>query len=373
MKPIATFPFILASLAFAPLLSFAVEAVPLGNAANTGGDEPPEVQPVKNPEVAAVSTPGLSKKEKLSPQAVEVRLKDGSSLRGVLKSGEPIALKTTFGVLKFPMAEIMQVSHGDGNTPLSEKELAATLADFKGADADKRAAAEQRFLDAGKDSLDPLFTLRSSAGADLKPRVDDLLKRIYVQSADTVDVRDTVRATQFEAAGTLELQTLTMSSKLGDLSLKLSDVSSIRWIAHGDTQAMDLEATIAVREWIDTGIDAIMGEQMTVNCGGTATLFNTNINPNGIGNQDNQAFPFGSVIGKLGPDGEPFLIGDEKNWKPDSNQRLFIRIYASDEVLQNNSNTNRDRGHYSVRIACGPRPKDSAAPQKFDPASAPSQ
>ena len=353
------------TLLFAPSLLFAADLDPIQNAAAPTLPKMPDLEPPspKNPAESGVATPAPSKKERMNPQTVEIRLKDGSSLRGELKSSEPISLKTSFGVLKFPMESLLQLSHGDGIAPLDEKQLAATLDDFKGADLVKRAAADRLLLDAGKNSLDPLFTLRSGASPELKPRLDDLLKRIYQQADEDADARDTVRTVEFTAAGTLAIQALKVSSKLGDLSIKLNDLASVRWVAHGDLETLELDALVAVRDWTDTGIDSIVGEQMTVNCSGNATLFNTQITPTGISNQDNQPFPFGAVIGKFGPDGEPFLIGDEKTWKPDSNQRLFLRIYASDEVLQNNGNVNgRDRGRYNVRIACGARIKEASLP-----------
>jgi hypothetical protein len=316
---------------------------------------PPDADPVPGPGVK----PLTSKAEKLSPRAVEVRLKDGSTLRGELKGNEPVTLKTSFGALKFPLEELQLVIHGDSGAETDAQHIAAAIADFKGSDADKRTSAERDLEDAGKDSLDALFALRSSATPELKPRIDDLLKRILIQSESSIVTKDCVRATKFGASGTLEIQKLSLSSKLGDLTLKISDVDSIRWLAHGDMKTVELDSALALREWTDTGVEAMVGEPLSINSSGNVVLFNSQVTPAGISNNQDQVFPFGAVVGKLGPDGEPFLIGEDKSWKPDSNQRLYLKIFVADDVLQNNvNNNNRSRGHFTVRIACGPRSKE---------------
>src|SRR5476649_1038278 len=92
------------------------------------GDPPAPPAPPAKPAKPAVA--------KFAPHDVEVRLKDGSAVRGELKSTEAIVLKTSFGALKFPIEDIYQITHAQSGAPVDAARIAAAIKDFKGADRD---------------------------------------------------------------------------------------------------------------------------------------------------------------------------------------------------------------------------------------------
>jgi len=321
-------------------------------------------EPVATPEAPAEAPPPTAgkaaKAEKFAAHDIEVRLKDGSSLRGELKGTDAVVLKTSFGDLKFPIDDIYQLTHAPENSAADREKIAVALKNFQGADAGLQRAAEAALCDAGNAAVEPLFDLRQGVAPDLKPRIDALLRRVLALKADPAASADCIRTAKFEARGVLQLGALKLSGKLGELSIKLAEIDSVRWLAHGILKTIDMDAEPTVHDWLDTGIDANLGESVTVSAGGHVVLFGSvQAEPAGNSGGDAQPFPMGAVIGRVGPDGESFLIGESKNWKPENAGRLYLRIAANEDVLQGNQQ--HSRGHYSVRIATGPWSDDNTA------------
>ena len=321
---------------------------------------PPPVVPVNPPPAETPVKAAKSKSESFAPHDVEVRLKDGSALRGELKNTEPIVLKTSFGELKFPLDDIFQITHASPSAAADGERVAAALKDFKADNAEKQRAAEATLEDAGGASVDPLFELRGSAGPELKARIDTLLKKVIGKTAAPAPAaQDSVRSAKFEARGVLRLDAVKLSGRLGELTIKLADIDGIRWLSHGATKTLELDAESGVHDWLDTGIDANQGESITAHATGHATLFGSiHCGPSGV-NGDAQPFPVGALVGRIGADGEPFQIGDSKTWKPDATGRLQLKIFVADDFLQNNQG--HSTGRYSIRIATGPWSEESGA------------
>src|SRR5207248_2963568 len=55
---------------------------------------------------------GSPAESKHATRDVEVRFRDGSIVRGHLKGIDQVALKTSFGTLKFPLEDLRVVMHG---------------------------------------------------------------------------------------------------------------------------------------------------------------------------------------------------------------------------------------------------------------------
>jgi hypothetical protein len=124
---------------------------------------------------------------------------------------------------------------------------------------------------------------------------------------------------------------------------------------------MDLDASTAMSDWIDTGVDLVRGQIVGVKCSGTVNLFRSfNASPNGNPQWNSDGFVVGSVIGKLGTDGTPFAIGEGTDFRAESSSRLYAKIFCTEENLQSNQ---RSIGHFTLQISSGPlgemgRPKE---------------
>ena len=164
---------------------------------------------------------------------------------------------------------------------------------------------------------------------------------------------DIVRSSRFEATGLLQMDTLALKTRFGDLQIKVDDIRTVRWLERGETRNLELDANAAIQDWIDTGIDAVPGEKLAIACGGTINMFNSQtMGPTGSNNWgSNGPFLMGAVVGKLGANGEMYLIAAGKTWNTESKERLYVKIHW------NRSRTGRSndqsKGHFAVKIATG--------------------
>ena len=129
----------------------------------------------------------------------------------------------------------------------------------------------------------------------------------------------------------------------------------VRWLSRGGRVNMELEAGAGLTDWVDTGIDVVAGDTVAITCSGTITMFgNSNWGPTGNPSWSSRgkAFSVGAVLGKLGANGNPFLIGASKQWTAESNDRLYVRIYCPDDVRQR-GDFNESGGQFDLRIATG--------------------
>jgi hypothetical protein len=317
-------------------------------------EEPVEVVSVEAPEAPAAvpaEKPTAMPRNKFGKHDVELRLRDGSVIRGQLKGLDQVSLKTSFGTLKIPLEDLRTISHTAARS--ESKAISEAIAQLKGKASSSDKSAEQILEQQGVAAVDALFDARSGATAEVKIRIDALLKRI-LQASESIQVTgDIVKAAKFEARGTLQLESIQLNSKLGELTVKLSDLETIRWLSAGDSRMIELDAIAAMKDWVDTGMDLVHGQSVSFKCTGTANLlgsYNSTANGNPQWNNNGQ-FLIGCVIGKLGPDGDPFRIGEENSFKAETSSRLYVKIFCSDDVFQ--STGRRSSGHYTLSISSG--------------------
>ena len=286
------------------------------------------------------------------PNDVEVRLRDGSIVRGEIAGSDTIALKTPYGVLTFPLSRIVRIKAGYRLAKQKEAELLAALKDLDSDDFGTRGQAQRTLEELGAQALDALRDARNKASAEARSRIDAVLKKIMA-AAPKLSTDDLVKSDEFEAAGTLQFDALLVKSRIGELKVKLEDIEAVRWLANGVVKSMPIEARAGLEDWIDTGVDAIAGDRFAIAVSGSLTLFgqNTVSPPEGTNNWGQQPFQTGAVIGKLGAAGKPFLIGPGKQWAPDSNERLYVKIFASENAMNNNNNPSQ--GEYKIKLATG--------------------
>ena len=328
------------------LLGLAALFIALVFAAHGAGEE--EAADVKTAEKTGQTD--AAAKARFGPHEVEVELRDGSKLRGELMGNVSFILETSFGTLKIPGEDMINLRRGSGQSvPVDGLGLAAAVKDLGSDDPAKRAAAQQLLESDGKNSLDPLFDARAKAAGETKTRIDNLLKKLLSRDTAAAAADDTVQALKMKARGTLKTAAITLRSKLGELNLKLSDINALRWMCRGEQKTLELDAETGLREWTDTGVDTVTGEPMVIACTGQINLFGNFVgSPSGCTNWGNRPFLAGAVIGRLG-EGEPFLIGPGKSWTPESNQRLYVKIFCNENMGQGNQSS----GQFKLTISTG--------------------
>jgi hypothetical protein len=299
--------------------------------------------------------PVAPKKPRYGPNDVEVRLLDGSLIRGGLLGLEQITLQTRYGALAFPAPKLLHVTRARRMPADEAQEVAQAIKDLDNDDFARRNAAQQKLEAFGAAAAPLLADARQNASAEARTRIDALLKKTGAPGTPKLQTDDVVRVEEFEARGVLKLESFKLKTRVGDLVIKVDDIAHVRWLAKGGFRTLDLDAASALQDWVDTGLDAVPGGKLAVTCSGTMTLwgnngFTPNGNPNWGGSRQKQ-FPAGAVIGKLGANGAPFLIGASKEWTAETADRLFVRLHYPDE-MRNRGDDNHS-GQFSLRAASG--------------------
>ena len=320
----------------------------------TCGEVPPVVP---KPVVPATTETQAAPVSKFGPRDIEIQLVDNSLFRGALEGVESLKLKTAYGVLTIPCSEILRIQRGQRLDEKTLKDLDATIQALDHDEFAKRTAAQQK-LEAGNASVvEPLKKARETASAEARARIDKILAKLNEKlHGATVQVEDLVRTTRFECSGILQLEVLKMSSRVGQLAIKIDDLRTIRWLNHGESKSLNLDATPAMVEWLDTGVTLNNGDLVALQASGSINPApnnnNLEIGPIGTENWGNQNTPFlmGALIGKVGVDGEAFLIGGGKSWTATAKDKLFVKVFWNNRQCRIEPAA---KGSYKIKITTG--------------------
>jgi len=305
------------------------------------------------------------------PLDIEVRLRDGSQMHGELIAPADFKLKTAYGVLTFPVTDLRQIRFG---LRLAEKELRSiqeAIALLDSDDFGRRDEAQKILERLGAGAVTPLKAAReASKSIEVRNRIDHVLKRLAKKDGgDQSD--DQVSAADLDVTGLLDLKEFRFKSPFGELTVKIEDVDSVRWLAGGRFKVVNIEARKGLENWIDTGVNVSPGEPVGVTASGSIHLFGYQVTPTGSNNWSVAQFMVGSLIGRVGKDGEQFLVGDGKKWTGAVRDRLYVKIFCGPEQLRQ-LHRQPPTGSYRVRVATGVRvgeldkPNENAEQQNLD-------
>jgi hypothetical protein len=334
---------------------FPLIIVTLISASAMADDTPASIEP------ASVRVEGAAK-PKFGPRDVELRVNDGSVIRGEIRNGETIALKTAYGRLVYPMTDIIRIKCGSRLSPPEGREIEAAIANLDSDDFDKRASAQTRLELFGPIAIPMLQASKDRASTEAKNRIEKILKKLFAKGSKP-QTEDSVRTAKFEIPGSLEIQSVDLRTRLGDLMIKIEDVESIRWLCRGTLKALDLPVADGLKDWLDTGLEAAAGESVAINCTGDMNLFGSvQAGPDGHANWGAQPFLTGALIGKFGLTGTPFLIGSAKKVAAHSSERLYVKLFSTPNQFTV-ENFNQCSGSLSIKVATGACAEDMRTEQ----------
>ena len=204
------------------------------------------------------------------------------------------------------------------------------------------------------------ITLTTTFGA-LQFPTEEIYRITRGTGADGKTQSDLVKAARLEARGALQLDGLTLHSNLGDLKLKTAEIQCIRWLARADLKVLDVKAMAALQGWLDTGVDTVRDDTISITCAGGMNLFGQYAGPSGTKSFGGGQFQAGAVIGKLGADGAPFLINAGKKWTAGSIQRVYLKLYSMPNFMQRFGNQ-PVTGMFRFRVATGVWADEPAPP-----------
>lgn len=279
----------------------------------------------------------------------EVQLRSGTLLVGGI---EPVRwrVRTEFGVLEVPVADIRSVVFGRRADPERVARVAALVSKLASANPDRRNHARASLMEEGAFAVvDLVRASKDHDDPEVRRICKELVEELSIPDEDVVPDEDRVETTKFALTGTVESAQFKVNvPELGGINVMRRDIVRIRLFKAIRTR----EATVAGSNtwpngWVDTKIEVAKGDRLAITAEGNihfpnwgGQVFTPEGNPrmgqiNGI--------PVGALAGRIGPNGQLFLIGRNYSGKAPVAGTLHL-------CLMINIQGQPSSGEYTVRI-----------------------
>lgn len=299
---------------------------------------------------------------------VEARFLNGSLVRMNLVQ-EPIEVVTVYGKLTVPPSEIRSIDFGwhiDADTQARVNEAIGLL---NSSSYKQREQAVNDLIALGAPAYPSLVKASKSKEMEVASRAQKAMKEIEKKVPSRVLNRrneDVIRARKFIIIGKVSNPTIqARADYFGDLQLRPSQLQSLRHVESADEVELVIDAAThgsSVDTWLETSVEVTARQNLKITATGQVDLWPQGpgqylSTPNGrAGTRAPLTGPFasvasnnwnaGSLVGKIGPNGTPFLIGENFRGQAPASGRLYLNILMSP---WNNAST----GSYTVRITVG--------------------
>ncbi len=120
----------------------------------------------------------ITLKSKFGPRDIEVKLQDGSVFRGEIKDLESIVIKTAYGTLSVPIADMLRIDRGERMNEKDAREIADNLKDLDNDEFAKRAAAQYKLETLPAIAAETIKPRAKTATPESKNRIDGILKKL---------------------------------------------------------------------------------------------------------------------------------------------------------------------------------------------------
>jgi hypothetical protein len=291
------------------------------------------------------------------PLEVEVRFTDDSCVRMVMLQ-EKLEVVTKYGKLTIPTMDILKIDFGVHVPPDVEKKITLYI-DQLGSDNYKaRENALKELVALGPYAYPQLYNASKVDDPEIQKRASLALEKIKSKHpARNLRLReeDIITTPTFTIVGRICTPIFrTKSDNFGELDLKVSKLRAIRSVS----SPYEIEVVIDAAKygsvpnlWMETGYEVRTGVRLQIVANGTVNIWPQGggytcqaggygaIGPSPAGTQ----FRAGALLGRIGEDGAPFLIGERYEGAPGRDGKLFLHIVPSP---WNNNST----GTYQVKI-----------------------
>jgi hypothetical protein len=322
--------------------------------------------------LVAVSAPssGQEAKEAKKPTRpsteVEIQFANGSTVRMVL-ADTPVEVQTPYGKLSIPAHDLKKIEFGVHLPEGTEKQIEQAIAELGNENFRVREAATITLTKYGAAALPALTDATKHSDVELSKRAKALVAKMQ-QDLPGKELR-------FHTTDTIVTPTFTLVGKIVTPSLKAKveyfgatqfDLVDLRSLRSTETPA-EINVTIDGRyanqgqqEWLATEYVFDGRAKLAVTATGQIDLFPQNGggdqfvstprgNANGgagrfIGGKGGRRAMPGSLIGRIGETGDPFVIGDNYEGTPPGREgKLYLQVTPS--PWSNDCN-----GSYQVKI-----------------------
>ncbi len=304
-----------------------------------------------------------AKPDKAEAPTFELRTQDDTVMKVALLD-QSLVLNTKYGKLTVPASEVRRIEFGFRFPDGAEEKITKAIADL-GAEAFRtREDAEQVLADFGHLALPALRRAGKSDDAEVQRRARSVAKLIEGKLGEgKAEVRDydVVETTEFTVKGRLDMGVLKLRTKyFGETTVKLTDIRAFRSVGNTSGGDLSLDAAKYAKMnqivWMETGIEVPEGTQLEITATGRIDQWPQQpgqymVGPDG---QNTGGFPGqprlgtpGAIMGRIGANGAPFVVGSNYKGKTSESGQLFLRVLPSPWNCDS-------AGSYKVTVKAGP-------------------
>jgi hypothetical protein len=298
-----------------------------------------------------------AKGDPIKPVEGEVHFADGSVIRSVLMQ-DSIDVMTKYGKLTVPVGDIRRIDFGVHLSEGVRQRVEEAIKNLASDTYRERQEAVKQLIGLGALAYPAVHIASGSSDPEVAKRAHGALKTIREKVPAEhlrTKVDDFILTAEFPITGRIVSPSIKVrTTYFGDVELRLSELRTLRF--SGGSGEMDIVVDAAKYgsapdQWMDTGFKVDEHSRLVITAAGTVDLWpqtpgQYTATPKGYGQPGpGKAGRFSSaaLVGRIGENGAPFLIGDRYEGTPGQEGLLFIHIVPSP---WNNAST----GTYQVKI-----------------------
>lgn len=308
-------------------------------------------------------------KKQPEPEVLQFHLMDGTIITGKLAT-QTLPVSTDFGDLVVPIQAIVSFSPGLGSHPNIDKTITTLINQLGNPDAKTRDKAQAQLIVYGPGLVEVLNQYANDPDAERKVRIATIIEELLSAEPDEFEETsnapvislarlDHIVTERFTVAGKITQNQFTITSKFGELSVKLADIKAVERISIEKPEirkAVTVAGTdMTCTAYKKTGIRVNRGDRIIISAEGRITMSpwgsNSISGPNGVPNNGMYSgnIPMGALAGRIGDSGEEFLVGSKKTFVAKKSGILQLGF-----AMQQNWANYQFPGEYKTRIRVVP-------------------
>jgi hypothetical protein len=269
-------------------------------------------------------------------------LKDGSRVAGMPRF-ERLGIRTRYGLLEVPRGDLVQVRFAPREEPGEMERLRKAVGELGSDDFDAREEAMKVLREAGRPARRILLEAARSRDEEVKNRASVLLGETAPGKADAggeedleplIDEEDDeVITRRFTVRGEVIVDAIAVESSYGRLELPRDEIRGVVFVPESSVaRSLAVPASnTAPEKWLDTKVSVARGLRLTIRAKGTLSVPNYNVTVGPEGTRQYSGTTFGSfpmlaLIGKVGKNGKPFLVGPDYQGKASREGNLHLAV-----------------------------------------------
>jgi hypothetical protein len=349
--------------------------VGLAFATSSAQDVKKEAEKAKEPVVKEQPAVKKGLKTAAIPGDVEIHFLNGSKVRMLVQS-EKLEIATNYGKLAVPVKDIKAIEFGLHYQEDMETKIEAAVKGLGNSNYQEREKANAALIEFGPFSYPAVLQAsRAKEHPEVAKRAKEIVAKLQAKHPKkdlktTTD--DRVVTTNFTIVGRILTPTVKAKTEyFGEQELNLAKMRTLRAMG-----GVSLDAELSIdsskyanpNQWLDTGFQHDGQTQITIAASGLIDVWpqqgggfmsgpqglneTRNGGPRGGGGMIKRGGKIGAVnvqihcgmlLGKIGEDGDMFIIGDRYEGTPETEGKLFLHIGPSQWNAQ-------CIGNYDVKI-----------------------